>query len=40
MMVGFFGPSIDKHFEQGESSAAAASNHLGKMQVFSRLRRV
>jgi hypothetical protein len=24
MMVGVFGPSVDKHFEQGESSAAAA----------------
>jgi hypothetical protein len=24
MMVGVFGPSADKHFEQGESSAAAA----------------
>jgi hypothetical protein len=23
MMVGVFGPSVDKHFEQGESSAAA-----------------
>jgi hypothetical protein len=22
MMVGVFGPSVDKHFEQGESSAA------------------
>jgi hypothetical protein len=24
MMVGVFGPSVDKHFEQGESSATAA----------------
>jgi hypothetical protein len=24
MMVGIFGPSVDKHFEQGDSSAAAA----------------
>jgi hypothetical protein len=23
MMVGFFGPNVDKHFERGESSAAA-----------------
>jgi hypothetical protein len=23
MMVGVFGPSVDKHFEQGESSATA-----------------
>jgi hypothetical protein len=23
MMVGVFGPSVDKHFEQGESSSAA-----------------
>jgi hypothetical protein len=22
MMVGIFGPSVDKHFEQGDSSAA------------------
>jgi hypothetical protein len=38
MMVGIFGPSVDKHFEQGDSSAAAAVNHLVKMQVFNRLR--
>jgi hypothetical protein len=25
MMVGIFGPSVDKHFEQGDSSAAAAA---------------
>jgi hypothetical protein len=25
MMVGIFGPSMDKHFEQGDSSAAAAA---------------
>jgi hypothetical protein len=25
MMVGIFGPSVDKHFEQGDSSVAAAS---------------
>jgi hypothetical protein len=24
MMVGVFGPSVDKHFDQGESSVAAA----------------
>jgi hypothetical protein len=24
MMVGVFGPGVDKHFEQGDSSAAAA----------------
>jgi hypothetical protein len=24
MMVGVFGPSVDKHFEQSESSATAA----------------
>jgi hypothetical protein len=24
MMVGIFGPSVDKHFEQGDSSATAA----------------
>jgi hypothetical protein len=24
MMVGIFGPSVDRHFEQGDSSAAAA----------------
>jgi hypothetical protein len=24
MMVGIFGPSVDKHFEQGDSSVAAA----------------
>jgi hypothetical protein len=23
MMVGVFGPSVDKHFEQGETSATA-----------------
>jgi hypothetical protein len=38
MMVGIFGPSVEKHFEQGDSSAAAAVNHLVKMQVFNRLR--
>jgi hypothetical protein len=25
MMVGIFGPCVDKHFEQGDSSAAAAA---------------
>jgi hypothetical protein len=28
MMVGIFGPSVDKHFEQGESSATAAGQPL------------
>jgi hypothetical protein len=28
MMVGIFGPSMDKHFEQGESSVTAAGQPL------------
>jgi hypothetical protein len=28
MMVGIFGPSVDKHFEQGESSATATGQPL------------
>jgi hypothetical protein len=37
MMVGVFGPSVDKHFEKGESSTAVNGQPSLKMQVFSRL---
>jgi hypothetical protein len=39
-MVGVFVPGVDKHFEQGDSSLLLLVNHLVKMQVFNRLRRV
>jgi hypothetical protein len=32
--------SMDKHFEQGERSAMLLANHLVKMRVLGRLRRV
>jgi hypothetical protein len=40
IMVGVFVPGVDKHFEQGDSSLLLLVNHLVKMQVFNRLRRV
>jgi hypothetical protein len=40
MMVGVFGPSVDKHFEQGESSATAAGQPPRQVQVFSHLSKV
>jgi hypothetical protein len=40
MMVGVFGSSVDKHFEQVNQVLLLMANHLGKMQVLSRLRRV
>jgi hypothetical protein len=39
MMVGVFGPSVDKRFEQGESTAAA-NGQPPRMQVLSRPNKV
>jgi hypothetical protein len=38
MMVGLFGPGVDKHFER-ESSAVVMANQFIKIQVFNHLHR-
>jgi hypothetical protein len=38
MMVGVFGPSVDKHFEQVKQVLLLMANHLVKMQLLNRLR--
>jgi hypothetical protein len=40
MMVGVFGPSVDKHFEQVKQVLLLMANHLVKMQLLNSLRRV
>jgi hypothetical protein len=37
MMVGVFGPNVDKHFEQENRVLLLMANYLIKMQVLSRL---